>query len=93
MENMLVQRGLDYNEVFRSEIISNVAAVAAQTEALFPTSELYIDNTHNLVEVSHAKLPSFNSKQILLYQHKRRESDPFYLWLHENIVQLIDGLG
>ncbi|MFS1467213.1 LysR family transcriptional regulator [Vibrio lentus] len=93
MENMLVQRGLNYNEVFRSEIISNVAAVAVQTEALFPTSELYIDNTHNLVEVSHARLPSFNSKQILLYQHKRRESDPFYLWLHENIVQLVDGLG
>lgn len=93
MENMLTQRGLNYNEVFRSEIISNVAAVAAQTQALFPTSELYIDSTHHLVEVERVKFPAFNSRSILLYQHRKREMDPFYSWLHESIAGLIGELG
>lgn len=89
MESMLRERGLQYNEIFRSEIISNVAAVTSNTDALFPTSELYITSSQQLQEIDRDKLPESRIKPIMFYFHKKRELDPLYQWLENSLAQLI----
>lgn len=92
IKELLMNEDLEYRELFRSEIISNITNVVENTEALFPVSEFYVDRTNNLCELSRNKLPSSISKTVMLYTHRKRQQDPYFLWLEEKVKEIIDEI-
>lgn len=92
MKTILSKKKLEYKECFRSEIISNITTVVENTEAIFPVSEFYNDQADSLCEISRSALTRDIAKKVMLYTHRKRQQDPYFLWLEAKIKEIIDDI-